>query len=181
MKRLLCAWIGVLVGNSVALADPTQFGIDSMWFGGDNFDQFGGGALHTFGTTSQHQGLFGDPLIYVELTSGPSAFPGWHYQLAVDVTHWQLDRFAGGFFTLDMLGVKPIGSPTPVIAAQVTNLQGIPLPGPTALTDGSSINISGPVTGLAVGGGFLVQWRQVPEPGSLGLLVVGLLGLRRRW
>src|SRR5262245_46851593 len=126
MKRLLCALMGALAGGGVALADPIEFGVDSMWFGGDNFDEFGGGATHTFGTTVQYQSvIFGDPLVYAELTSGPSGFPGWQFQVAVDLSHWQLDRFAGGFFTFDLSGVKPVGSPNPVILAQVSDFQGI--------------------------------------------------------
>ncbi len=117
----------------------------------------------------------------VDVFSGPSGAPGMDYELTMDWLNFATGDFAGGPATYSLSGIKPAGTDRPIGDVAVINGFGQPMPNTTINFNAGSISISGFADDLIAGGDIItIQWSQVPEPATLGLLAIGGLALLRR-
>lgn len=164
--------------------DPTAFSIRSIT------STATGGSLEDFtvnpyvwGTTNFIDSVPNDGLpgfFNIEVNSGPSTRVGFDYEITFDYSAYDIGFFgAGGPHSLDILNIKPQGSAAPIINVVAKDAQGLPIG--LVATDGSSIFFDTTAGAVLAGGEIVtIQFSQVPEPGTLSMLVLGGLALIRR-
>jgi len=172
--------VAVLAATSIAAAEPTSFAIRSVTTGNflEDFtiDSYDWGSTDFIDVTPND----GVAQFYnIAVNSGASTRPGFDYEITFNYLAYSIIDFGAGTHSLDILNIKPQGTNEPITNVVAKNLTGAPIG--LVSTDGSSIFFDASNADILAGGEFVtIQFSQIPEPGTMGMLLLGGLALIRR-
>ena len=186
-SRLFLVLLMAFATVKVANADPTSFQINHLVVGTNGAIEDFSIANYVFGSTNWIDAVDdGVPQFFnVEVNSGLSGKPNFDFELTLNYAAYDIGFFGGGPVTVELLGIKPPGSLSPitdvVVKDPMGNLFG------NFSTDGSNIFANYTVQDvLNINSGIVtIKWTQtvIPEPSTFSLIAlsgIALLSRRRR-
>lgn len=163
------------LASPVAHAEPDVFDVTVTTVGG--FMEVANFPGYVFGTSQSVEPFPGFP---IAITSGAAVNSGWHYQMLVDYTGYQISDFGIGTSTVAMSGIKGPDSPFPINAASAVDSFGNTI-GNLSFDSGSIIWVGSNTDIDSTGNLITIQWTQVPTPGALAMFgLAGLVASHRR-